>query len=80
MSKFVAITEDNKHDVVNVLNLNLVTQPDFHQDFLITDLLLDKVPIVVVTESCSPHQKSDRYNLILKVFDGCNIRVNFTTI
>ena len=78
--KIVTLTEDNKQDFIQALNLSLVSQSTFHKDFLITDIISVDGTLQIVTSSCNEVQKSDRYDLILKVFNDCQITVGFDLV
>lgn len=76
MSDTIQMNDDNKEEIIKVLNLNLVTQPDYHKDFLITDIIEFGKGFEIKTKSCSEVQKSDRSSLINKVFIDCNVSIS----
>ncbi|EHU5129833.1 hypothetical protein KY940_004453 [Vibrio vulnificus] len=78
--KQVDITNENKQEFIKALNLKLVTQEGFHKDFLITDLIINQNPILVITTACTREQMSDKNNLIRKVFKDCNVDLVFKVI
>ncbi|HAS8484056.1 TPA: hypothetical protein I7787_21240 [Vibrio vulnificus] len=76
----VDITDENKQEFIKALNLKLVTQEGFHKDFLITDLIINQNPILVITTDCTKEQTSDRNSLIHKIFKDCNVDLVFKVI
>lgn len=80
METLTTIDETNKGDFIQALNLNLANQPDFHKDFLVYDIILNVNPLQIVTRSCSEEQKSDRNDLLLKVFKDCKINLTFKLV
>jgi pimeloyl-CoA synthetase len=67
------VDESNKEQVIKLLNMNLVKQDGFYNDFLITDITATHNGIHVETKDASEEQKSDRKELINKVLKACGI-------
>lgn len=80
MTNYIDLTTSNITDFIQALNLKLVAHPNFHNDFLITDVLLDSNPISIITKSCTEYDKSDRQQLLLEVFESCGVNKGFNLI